>query len=150
MRVAAATAMARGAKDGGKSAREARGISRGVERLAEGATHPYESDLIVAAARRHARRNGHVTRRGSNPIMSDTMFGEDEDELGAEAQTQEDSGSVGWEDRAEAFQRRAQQAFRDASGPWKWRWTQEEPEVTLSQLGPGQAEWEHPSHNEIR
>lgn len=144
MRVAAATAMARGAKDGGKSAREARGISHGVERLAEGATHPYESDLIVAAARRQARRNGHVARegRGTGPIM----LGQDEDELGEEAQMEEE---MGWEDRAEVFRRRAQQALRDASGPWRWRWTQEEQEITLAQLGAGEEGGEHFSHNEI-
>ena len=152
MQVAAATAMARGAKDGGKSAREARGISRGVKRLTEGATHPYESDLIVAAARRQARRNGRVARegRGTSPMMAaTTMLGEDDEELGEEVQTEEDSGSVEWKDRAEAFRQRAQQALRDASGPWRWRWTQEEQEITLPRLGAGEEGGAYFSHNEL-
>ena len=151
MRVAAATAIARGAKDDGESARIARGISRGVERLTTGAINPYERDLIVSAARRQARRNGRLTSGGSE--SDEEMDGlilaqDDEDELAEDAQSEVGDAGTSWESRAADFRRRAQQALRDASGPWRWRWTQEEQEVTLDQLGTDDRVWDH-SHSEM-
>lgn len=150
MRVAAATAMARGAKDGGESARTARGISRGVERLEGGATHPFERDLITAAARRHARRNGREIRgnTGSDFHEEKMMLSEENEELGkAEGSTTVKTERT-WEDRADAFRRRAQQALRDASGPWKARWTYEDEDIALAQLDSGDGAFGHQYHDE--
>ena len=53
--MAAATARARGAADGGKAARTARGIEGGVKRSKKGASHPREMELLMAATRNLAR-----------------------------------------------------------------------------------------------
>jgi len=50
--VAAATALARGAADGGKAARSARGLDSGVKRSKKGASHPREMELLLAATRK--------------------------------------------------------------------------------------------------
>ena len=52
--VAAATALARGAADGGKAARSARGLDSGVKRSKKGASHPREMELLLAATRKLA------------------------------------------------------------------------------------------------
>ena len=151
MRVAAATAIARGAKDDGESARIARGISRGVERLAAGAINPYERDLIVSAARRQARRNDKAASGGSEAdeeMDGLIMAQDDDDELAEDVQSEVGDEETSWESRAADFRRRAQQAFHVASGPWRWRWTQEEQEVSLAQLANDDRVWDR-SHSEM-
>ena len=134
--VAAAAALARGATDGGESARRARGIRRGVERLDGGATHPHEMELVLAAARRLARRNGRgASKEGwrgesdeEDGLLTDEEYDEEYDEYDEEEEVDIEAAAertgAGWEGGAEAFRRRARQALLDASGPWTARWTQ--------------------------